>query len=229
MLLEEGLCYDQCVLLSKLYEPLSCFILTPRSNLPVTPAVSWLPTFAFQSPIMKRTFFGVLVLKGLVGLHRTVQLQLLQRYWLGHRLGITVILNGLPWKWTETILSFLRLHSSTAFQPLLLTVMATPFLLRDSCKRWVIFNNWKKAPALTWDAWTLWLWPITWATSPLPHRTRRPAAHTVTRRGQAALHTVQWRERGPSTPASSLLTLKTIQCTCKNDSFSLTKTLTAVF
>ena len=28
----------------------------------------------------------MLVLKGLVGLHRTVQLQLLQCYWLGHRL-----------------------------------------------------------------------------------------------------------------------------------------------
>ena len=28
----------------------------------------------------------MLVIKGLVGLHRTVQLQLLQRYWLGHRL-----------------------------------------------------------------------------------------------------------------------------------------------
>ena len=35
---------------------------------------------------MKRTSFGVLVLKGLVGLHRTIQLQLLQHYWLGHRL-----------------------------------------------------------------------------------------------------------------------------------------------
>ena len=36
---------------------------------------------------MKRTsFLGVL--KGLVGLHRTVQLQLLQHYWLGHRLGL---------------------------------------------------------------------------------------------------------------------------------------------
>ena len=28
----------------------------------------------------------MLVLKGLIGLHRTVQLQLLQCYWLGHRL-----------------------------------------------------------------------------------------------------------------------------------------------
>ena len=30
---------------------------TPRPNLSVTPGVSWLPTFAFQSPIMKRTSF----------------------------------------------------------------------------------------------------------------------------------------------------------------------------
>ena len=41
----------------------------PRPNLPVTPGVSCLPTFAFLSPIMKRTSFWVLVLKGLVGLH----------------------------------------------------------------------------------------------------------------------------------------------------------------
>ena len=40
----------------------------------------------------KGHLFWVLVLKGLVGLHRTIQLQLLQRYWLGHRLG-------LPWYW----------------------------------------------------------------------------------------------------------------------------------
>ena len=43
----------------------------------------------------------MLVLKGLEGLHRTVQLQLLQNYWLGT--WITVILNGLPWKLTEII------------------------------------------------------------------------------------------------------------------------------
>ena len=102
---------------------------TPRPNLPVTPGVSWLPTFAFQSSIMKRTSFLVLVLEGLVGLHRTIELHLLQHYWLGH----TLILNGLPWKRTEIILSFFRLHPSTAFWTLLLTMMATPFLLRDSC------------------------------------------------------------------------------------------------
>ena len=59
----------------------------PRPNLPVTPGISWLPTFAFQSPIMKRTSFGG-VSSSLVGLRRTVQLQLLQHYWLGHRLGL---------------------------------------------------------------------------------------------------------------------------------------------
>ena len=61
---------------------------TPRSSLPITPGISWLPTFALQSPIMKRTFFWVLVLKGLVGLHRTIQFQLFQHYWLGHRLKL---------------------------------------------------------------------------------------------------------------------------------------------
>ena len=63
-------------------------VCTPRPNLPVTPGVSSLPTFALQSSIMKRTSFWVLVLKDLVGLHRTIQLQLLQDYWLGHRLDL---------------------------------------------------------------------------------------------------------------------------------------------
>ena len=40
----------------------------------------------------------MLVLKGHVGLHRTVQLQLLQHYWLGHRLGYC----GIEWFALET-------------------------------------------------------------------------------------------------------------------------------
>ena len=46
---------------------------TPRPNLPVTPGVSWLPTFAFQFPIMKRTSFLGVSSRRFVGLHRTVQ------------------------------------------------------------------------------------------------------------------------------------------------------------
>ena len=33
---------------------------TPRANLPVTPGISWLSIFAFQSPIMKRTSYPYL-------------------------------------------------------------------------------------------------------------------------------------------------------------------------
>ena len=69
--------------------------------------------------------FWVLVVEGLVGLHRTIQFQALQHYWLGHRLGLL-------WYWmvaleqTEIILLFLWLHPSTAFQTPLLTMRATP-------------------------------------------------------------------------------------------------------
>ena len=68
--------------------------------------------------MMKRTSFLVLVLESAVGLHGTIQLQLLQHYWLGHRLGF-VILNVLPWRRTEIILPFLTLLPSTAFQTFL--------------------------------------------------------------------------------------------------------------
>ena len=68
---------------------------TPRPNLPVTQGISGHPTFAFQSPVMKRTslfiylfIYLVLVLEGLVGLYKTIQLQLFQHYWLGYILGL---------------------------------------------------------------------------------------------------------------------------------------------
>ena len=42
-----------------------------------------------SSPLQwKGHLFWALVLEGLVGLHRTIQLQLLQHYWSGHRLGL---------------------------------------------------------------------------------------------------------------------------------------------
>ena len=66
---------------------LSSFFI-PRPNLSVTPVISWFPTFAFQFPIMKRISFLVLVLEGLIGLLRTVQLQLLWHFGLGHRFGL---------------------------------------------------------------------------------------------------------------------------------------------
>ena len=80
---------EKCLLwlvcsLDKTLSLCSASFCTPRPNLSVTPGVSQLLTFAFQCSMMKRTSFLVLVL-GLVGLHRTGQLQLLEYQWLGHR------------------------------------------------------------------------------------------------------------------------------------------------
>ena len=74
----------------------------------------------------------MLVLKGLVGLHRTIQIQLLQHCWS----GIDLDYRDIEWFAVEKKRDhsvILRLHPSTAFWTLLLTMMATPFLLRDSC------------------------------------------------------------------------------------------------
>ena len=66
---------------------------TPRLNLSVTPRISWLLTFAFQSPIMKKISFLHVSSRRSCRSSRTVQLQFLQHYWLGHRLGLL-------WYWT---------------------------------------------------------------------------------------------------------------------------------
>ena len=76
--------------------------------------------------------FWVLILEGVVGLYRTVQLQLLRHYWSGHRFG-------LPWYQMVCLGNEQRsfYHFWDCIQVLhfrlLLTMMATPFLLRDSC------------------------------------------------------------------------------------------------
>ena len=70
----------------------------------------------------------MLFLVGLIDHHRTsisASLTLV----VGAQTWITVMLNGLPWKRTGIILSFLRLPPSTAFWTLLLAMMATPFFL----------------------------------------------------------------------------------------------------
>ena len=113
---------------------------TPRPNLSVTPDISWFPTFAFQSSVMKRTsFLGVSSRRS----YRSSQNRSTSVSFVllgGVKTWITVILNGLPWKWTEIILSFLRQDLSTAFWTLLLTIRDTPFLQRGSCPQcvWVL-------------------------------------------------------------------------------------------
>ena len=95
-------------------------------------SISWFLTFAVQCPIMKKTSILGVNSRRFVGLHRTIHFSFFSITGQGIDL-ITVILNGLPWTCTKIIVSAWRLHLSTAFQTLLLTMMATPFFIRDSC------------------------------------------------------------------------------------------------
>ena len=82
----------------------------------------------------KGHLFGKLVLKCLVGHHRTINLQLLQHYWSAHRIELLwycVVCLGNGERFF-LFFFFLRLHPSTAFWILLLPISATPFILRDS-------------------------------------------------------------------------------------------------
>ena len=73
----------------------------------------------------------MLVLEGLVGLRRSVQIH----FFSITSQGIDLDYRDIEWFALETNRDhsvFLRLHPSTAFWTLLLTMMATPFLVRDS-------------------------------------------------------------------------------------------------
>ena len=72
---------------------LICFTLYSKAKFACYSRCFFTSYFCIPAPYNdKAIFFWVLVLEGLVGLHRTIQLQLLQHYWSGHRLG-------LPWYW----------------------------------------------------------------------------------------------------------------------------------
>ena len=74
---------------------LLCFVLQGQTWLLLHCYSMYLLTSYFSFPVPcneKDIFFCVLVLEGLIGLHGTIQFQLLQLYWLGYVLG-------LPWYW----------------------------------------------------------------------------------------------------------------------------------
>ena len=86
-----------------------------------------------SSPLWWKThLFLALALEDFLGLQRTIQLQLFQHFWLGHRFWLL-------WYWTVCLGNELRSiwHFWDCTQvlclTLLLTMRVTPFLLRDSC------------------------------------------------------------------------------------------------
>ena len=93
VLLEEHVCYDQCIFLAKLLVfALLHSVFQGQICLLLQVSLDFL--LLHSSPLWWKghLFFLVLVLEGLVGHHKTIQLQFLQHYWLGHR-------HGLLWYW----------------------------------------------------------------------------------------------------------------------------------
>ena len=111
VLLQEGVCYDQCVLLTKLCYPLPCYVLYSKTK------------FACYSRYLLTSYFCISVPyneKGIfLGCSRMSCRSSCSALLVEAKTCITVILNVLPWKQTEIILSFLRLPPSTAFQTLI--------------------------------------------------------------------------------------------------------------
>ena len=91
--------------------PASFCILRP--NLPVTPGISWLPMF-FLLYDKKAIFFLVLVLEGHVGLHSTIQFQLLQHYSSNEYSGLTSF--RIDWFHLVAVQGTQRVFSNTTVQ-----------------------------------------------------------------------------------------------------------------
>ena len=118
------------ILLAKLCYSLPFFILYSKAKLACY--TRYLLIFYFCIPVPydeKDIFFGC-QFKKVFQVFKNRSSSASSALLVGAQTWITMILNGVPWKQTEIILSCLRLHPSTAFQTLLLTMMATPFLLR---------------------------------------------------------------------------------------------------
>ena len=141
MLLEEGACSDQCVPLTKLlaFVPLY-FVLQGQIFQLLQVSFDFLflhsnPLWGKGCPFFLCFFFNHLVFG--VSSRRSCRFS---QNWststsptsvIWAKTWIAVMLNGLLWKVNKIFLSFLRLHTSTTFWILLLTMRATPFLLRD--------------------------------------------------------------------------------------------------
>ena len=134
VLLNESVCYDQCVLLAKL-RVLPCFILCSKAKFVCYSRYFLTSYFCIPIPYNEKDiFWGVLALEGLVGLPRTIQLQFLQHYWSGHRLGLPCI----EWFALETNRNYSVIFDITSKYCVLDSFFdydGYPFLLRDSCQQ----------------------------------------------------------------------------------------------
>ena len=137
VLLEEGVCYDhafswQNSLPRELAFTLLHSVLQGQICLLLQVSLDFL--LLHSSPLWwKGHLFLVLVLEGLIGLIETIQLQLLQHYWLGHRLGLLwywMVCLGNKWR---TFCRFWDCTQVLHFRLFCWLWGLLHFLLRDSC------------------------------------------------------------------------------------------------
>ena len=116
--IDERVCYYQVIFLAKLYQSLPCFILYSKAKNPCYSRFFLTSYFCIPVPYKERiTFLGVSSRRSCRSSqsHSTSASSVLL---VGAQTWIAVDMNGFPWKQTEIILSFLRLHPSTAFHSL---------------------------------------------------------------------------------------------------------------
>ena len=132
MFWEESVFYAQHVILMNLCQPLPCFILYCKAKLSCFSRCLLTSYFCIPIPYdEKEIIFGVSY-RRFCRSSQNWSTSASSASVVGTKTQIIVMLNGLPWKGTKIILSFLRLHPSTAFWTLLLTMRVTSFLLRDA-------------------------------------------------------------------------------------------------
>ena len=103
ILLEKDIYYDQCVLLAKPWWPLPCFVLYSKAKFACYSGISWFPTFAFDSPMIKRHLFLDVSSRRSCKSSQNLSTSASSALLVGVHTWITVILNDLLWKRTKII------------------------------------------------------------------------------------------------------------------------------
>ena len=131
MLWEEGVCYDQCILLAKLYQPFPCFILSSKAKVACYSRGFLTSYFCIPVPFMKMTSFLVVSSKRSCG---SSQNHFSFFSITGHYIDLNY--HDVKWFALETNRDhsvIFEIASKYCILESFVTMVATPFLLRDSC------------------------------------------------------------------------------------------------
>ena len=135
VLLEGAVCYDQCVLLATLCWPLPCFILYSKAKFACYSRYLLTSFFCIPVPYYEDDIFVCVCVCVCVVSRRSCRslyncsISVFSAVVVGALTWVTVTMSGLPRKGTKVLQSFLMSHQVLHFG----RMMATPFLLRDSC------------------------------------------------------------------------------------------------